>query len=118
MEMKRDLVELGFEMKLPQKDCMSKVVRNAVRHKHHTELNPMQWVERNKIEPKQARTMTEHERTSKGDRTPTLVRTHLGILLVPAMLQNLITFLVKSRRPRDPVEVATLKIQHLDFVRE
>ena len=52
MEMKRDLVELGFEMKLPQKDWMSKVVCNAVGHKHHTELNPIQWVEGNKMEPK------------------------------------------------------------------
>ena len=52
MEMKRDLVELEFEMKLTQKDWMSKVVCNAVRHKHHTELNPIQWVEGNKIEPK------------------------------------------------------------------
>ena len=112
MEMKRDLVELGFEMKLLQKDWISKVVCNAVGHKHHTKLNPIQWVEGNKIEPKRARKKTEHKWTSKGDRTPTLVSTHLGILLVPAMLQNLITFLVKSRRPRDPLEVATLKIQH------
>ena len=52
MEMKKDLAELGFEMKLPQKDWMSKVVCNALGHKHHTELNPIQWVERNKLEPK------------------------------------------------------------------
>ena len=52
MEMKKDLAELGFEMKLPQKDWMSKVVCNALGHKHHTELNHIQWVEGNKIEPK------------------------------------------------------------------
>ena len=52
MEVKKDLVELGFEMKLPQKDWMSKVVCNARGDKHHTELNHTQWVEGNKIEPK------------------------------------------------------------------
>ena len=41
MDVKKDLAELGFEMKLPQKDWMSKVVRNALGHKHHTELNPI-----------------------------------------------------------------------------
>ena len=50
MEMKKDHAELGFEMKLPQKDWMSKVVCNALGHKHHTELNHIQWVEANKIE--------------------------------------------------------------------
>ena len=99
-------------MKLPQKDWMSKVVCNARGDRHHTEVNHIQWVEGNKIEPKQARTKTEHKWTSKGDRTPTLVRTHLGILFCLAKLQNLITFLVKSRIPRDPLEVGTLKIQH------
>ena len=43
---------------------------------------------------------------------PTLVHTHLGNLLSSTNLQNLITFLVELRRPRDPLEVATLKIQH------
>ena len=52
MEMKKDLVKLGFEMTLPQKNWMSKVVCNAVGHKHHTELNHIQWVEGNKIEQK------------------------------------------------------------------
>ena len=48
----KDLTELGFEMKLPQNDWMSKVVCNALGHKHRTELNHIQWVEGNKIEPK------------------------------------------------------------------
>ena len=67
MDMKRDLAQLGFEMKLPQKDWMSKVVFNAIRHKNHTEHYPIQWVEGNKIEPKEARTKIEHKLTSKGD---------------------------------------------------
>ena len=35
MEMKKDLVELGFEMKLPQTDWMSKVVCNVLRDMHY-----------------------------------------------------------------------------------
>ena len=52
MEKKKDLAELGFEMKLPQKDWMSKVVRNAIGDIHRTELNHIPWVEVNKIEAK------------------------------------------------------------------
>ena len=52
MEMKKDLAELGFEMKLPQKDWMCKVVCNSLGDVHHKELNQIQWVERNKIEQK------------------------------------------------------------------
>ena len=37
--MKKDLAELGFEMKLPQTDWMSKVVYNALGDMHHTKLN-------------------------------------------------------------------------------
>ena len=48
----KDLAELEFEVKLPQKDWMSKVVCNARGDKHLTELNHTQWVEGNKIEPK------------------------------------------------------------------
>ena len=35
MEMKTDLVELGFEMKLPIKDWVSTVVCKAARDTHH-----------------------------------------------------------------------------------
>ena len=38
MEMKEDLAELGFEVKLLQKDWMSKVVCNALGDMHHTPL--------------------------------------------------------------------------------
>ena len=50
--MKKDLAELGLEMKLPQKDWMSKVVSNALGDMHHTENNHLKWVEGNKTEPK------------------------------------------------------------------
>ena len=50
--MTKDLVELRFEMKLPQKDRMSKVVCNSPGDVQPTELNHMQWVEGIKIEPK------------------------------------------------------------------
>ena len=50
--MKKDLAELGFQMKLPQMDWMSKVVFNTQGDMHHTELNQIHWVGRNKIEPK------------------------------------------------------------------
>ena len=36
--MKKDLAQLGFEMKLPQKDWMSKVVCNALGNTYHTPL--------------------------------------------------------------------------------
>ena len=50
--MRKDLAECGFEMKLPQRDWMSKVVCNALGDMHHTELNHIKSVEGNKIEPK------------------------------------------------------------------
>ena len=52
MDMKRDLAQLGFEMKLPQKDWMSKVVSNALGVMHHRELNHIKSAEANKIEKK------------------------------------------------------------------
>ena len=48
----KDLVELGLEIELSQKDWMSKVVCNALGDVHHTEHSHIQWVEGNKIEPK------------------------------------------------------------------
>ena len=36
MEMKKDLVGFEFEMKLPQRDWMSKVVYDAIGDVHHT----------------------------------------------------------------------------------
>ena len=52
MEKKKDLVELGFKMKLIQKDLMSKVVCNALGDMHHIELNHTQWKQDNNIDQK------------------------------------------------------------------
>ena len=38
MVMKKDLTEFGFDIKLPQKDWMSKVVCNAIGDMHHIPL--------------------------------------------------------------------------------
>ena len=52
MEKKTDLTEVGFKMKLPKKDWVSKVLCNAQGDRHHTELNQIQCMGGNKIEHK------------------------------------------------------------------
>ena len=42
MEKRKDLAKLGFEMKLPKKDWMSKVVCNALGDMHNAEHNHIQ----------------------------------------------------------------------------
>ena len=68
------------------------------------------WVELKGMESKEKRTKINTSGLARVIEEPTLVCTHLGDLRSLTKLQNLITFLVERKGPRDPLEVSTLKI--------
>ena len=74
-------------------------------------------VRKNQEETKEPRTKITYKCTSKG------VDDHLGLhtwanILASTKLQNLITFLVEGRRPRDPLENANAQDATLGILRE